>query len=163
MSPILARFKIAGLLLAPILLVGGGYYWGQLKPAVIKTEYKEHTVYQDRVVVRSEQREEQVHQTKTVKKPDGTLITTETVKQSKMEADEQAEVKTVDHSVQAVQTEINPRVNNYSLGLNFKPSLDYKSVDNYELYGAKRVLGDVWVQGTVSGKGEFMVGLRIDF
>jgi hypothetical protein len=157
------RFKIAGLLIAPVLVFGAGYWYGQSKPAVVKTEYQERTVFKDRIVVRSEQREELTHQTRTVKKANGTTITTETTKQAKDQVSQQEQTKTVDHSVRAESSSTLSPKHDYSLGLNISPTKDYKSVESYQVYGARRILGNVWVQGTVSGKGEFTVGLRIDF
>lgn len=159
------QFKIAGLIIAPCLVFGAGYFIGKQKPAVINTIIKERVVYQDRVIVRSEAKEEVSFKEQIVEKPDGTRITTKTNSQTKTAETEGRRDTKVDSSTRVSRSEstAGPSKPNYSLGINIKPTLNYKDIQNYSLEAGRRMIGPLWLQVTVDVKGNFTLGIRIEF
>lgn len=136
-----------------LAVAGWGLYLFHPRPPVTQIVYQDRVVHVDRVVTKDVVR--------TLTKPDGTKVVTETKYQDRLV--EKEVVKTLSQSTPAL-----PR---YSLGLSIRPNfsdLRYSS-QTYEIEGAKRIgQSPFWITASASARGDlkdpgFSLGIRFEF
>ncbi len=149
--------KYVALLIAAVVLFGAGFYAGKGQTQV---EIQEKVVYRDSET-RVEYRDRTVTVTKIVR-PDGT--TEETTRTEEKEKSEETTIVERDRQKEKLTTLV---LSDYSLGLKYWASLsdklDIRDRNNYELTAARRLIGEVWVQGGVRMDKSVAVGLSVQF
>jgi hypothetical protein len=160
-------FLVAASLLAPVLIFSAGYFLGvRGQRTEIKTEYKDRVVYQDRIVYRDRTKAETKVKERVIEKPDGTRITEKSASETKTAQTEGRRNTEVQRDVQTNSSRSIPsegRQSNYSASVHVDPRTDFRVPKNYSLGLGRRLIGPLWGEITGDAKGNFSLGLRIEW
>jgi hypothetical protein len=118
----------------------------------------DHIVYQDRVV------HDQSVTTTVVKKPDGEVDTTTIQANVNTESKKASETDEKVSSTQTTTSTVStPQQPNYGLGISSKVTLNDPLKPVYQFEADRRLLGPIWVSGTVGMDKSAAIGLRLEF